>query len=116
VRILVLEDDEPIAQLVLTLLAEEGYEPVRVATHAQALELLATGPWHAVVADGSGPAYDEVDPRDRALFAALGRLAPVIVTTARSWAGHVDPTELGVRAVLAKPYDLEDLLLLLRAL
>src|SRR5438876_10580390 len=42
---------------------------------------------------------------------ALGRVAPVIVTTGRSWPAHASELPLGERVVvISKPYDVDQLL------
>jgi DNA-binding response OmpR family regulator len=40
----------------------------------------------------------------------LGRLVPTILITGRSWATTVDADELGLVAVLPKPFDLHTLM------
>jgi DNA-binding response OmpR family regulator len=116
VRILVVEDDETIATLLGDLLRSEGYQPVRTRTRDEALAEVVVGVWRAIVADGTGQSYLEPDDDDRVFFATLARHAPVVITTARSWAQTVPPAELRVTAVLAKPYDVDELLDLLKGL
>jgi DNA-binding response OmpR family regulator len=115
VRVLVVEDDATVAQLLDELLRGEGYEPVHTTTRAQALRAAANGPWRAIVTDGTGSSYLEPGEDDRAFFGELARHGRVIVNTARAWANRVTPAELGVAAVLPKPYDVDRLLELIAA-
>lgn len=106
-RVLVVEDDTTVAQMLDELLRGEGYLPVRAATRGEALAVAPSGPWQAIVVDGTGRSYLEPGDDDRAFFAELSRHGRVIVNTARSWAHRVTPAELGVDAVLPKPYDVD---------
>lgn len=114
-RVLVVEDDGTIAQLLDELLRGEGYEPVHVTTRDAALRAAPDGPWRAIVADGTGSSYLDPGDDDRAFFGELARHGPVVVNTARAWASRVTPAELGVVAVLPKPYDVDRLLELIAA-
>jgi DNA-binding response OmpR family regulator len=108
VRLILVEDDPPLADLLLDLMADEGIEAAPVPTAADALALAGSGPWDVCLlgaSDRSNPSA----PAPEAL-APLATRVPVIVTTVHDWARGVDPAELGVAAVLAKPFDLDALL------
>lgn len=109
-RILIAEDDNVLAGVIVEALSEEGYEPTRAATQEDAQRLAEEQAWDVIILDGFGSSYTEAGPRELALLASFTRHAPVILTTGRSWSRDIDPAKLGLAAVLPKPYDLGDLL------
>jgi len=115
-RIVVIDDDEAIRDLLAELLADEGYEPLVFADGAAALRALADQPPDALILDLRLPppldgwaflAHLRVDPALRTL--------PVLVCTGDKRAVRDQTTVLDRPgcAVLAKPFDLDDLLALL---
>jgi two-component system nitrogen regulation response regulator GlnG len=102
----VLDDDLPIAELVRVVLEEAGMS-VTVRTSG---DELPAGPFDRIVTDLlTMTAYDQREARDWIL-----RLAdrypgvPVIVATAHLQAAR-DLAALGVRRVLVKPFDVDQL-------
>jgi DNA-binding response OmpR family regulator len=106
-RVLVIERDPSIAQVLAEILADEGHAAAGAATMDGGLARAHAGPWDACVADGSWPV---VDAESRAYLADLGSCCPVILLSARDWARRARPADLGVAAVVPKPFDLDDLL------
>ncbi len=112
-RIAVIDDDEAMRDLLAEVLADEGYEPLLFADGAMALPALSGQPPDALILDlGLPPPLDgwallarlRVDPTLRTL--------PVLVRTGderavRDQAAVLDRPGC---AVLAKPFDLDDLL------
>jgi DNA-binding response OmpR family regulator len=49
-------------------------------------------------------------PSEREALAALGKALPLIYMTAHTWAMRVAPSDLGVMAIVLKPFDLDALL------
>jgi len=47
---------------------------------------------------------------DLSALRALASRVPVVLLTAHDWARRVRPEELGVAAIVSKPFDLDDLL------
>jgi DNA-binding response OmpR family regulator len=115
-RVLVVEDDALLGELVLQALTDEGH----VATHAtnpeRAYALLETGEWDAFIVDAFGGSHLAPDATYAAVVQRFAERGPVIVTTGRAWADTVDPDQIGASSVLAKPYDLDTLLNLLERL
>jgi DNA-binding response OmpR family regulator len=106
-RVLVIESDPSIAGVLAELLADEGHATGGAATSADGLARARAGAWDACVTDGFWPeAVDE----GRAYLADLSSCCPVILLSARDWARHARPGDLGVAAVVPKPFDLDDLL------
>lgn len=105
-RILVVDDDEPIRNLVEAVLEDEGYE----VEHAESAEeaLSKSGRWSLLITD-----YRMSGASGLALAGALKEEdpeLPVILMTAHSDAATKrEASQLGVRAFLAKPFDLDAL-------
>jgi DNA-binding response OmpR family regulator len=102
-RLLVIEDDEPIADLLARGLRLAGYE-VAVETDGQAgLERWAQGGLSAVILDVMLPGANGLD------IAAERRMAgdrtPILLLTARDDAGvRRQATELEIDALMVKPF------------
>jgi CheY-like chemotaxis protein len=108
-RVLVVEDETSVGQVVVDVLTDEGYE-VRWATNGRAaLALLNQWLPDAIVLDLMMPVMD-----GRAFRAAQRRLpgkvarVPVVVLSGMREA-RATAEELGAAAVIAKPFDLDDL-------
>ncbi len=115
-RIAVIDDDEAIRDLLAEVLAGEGYEPLVFADGAAARPALGDRPPAALIMDLRLPppldgwallAHLRADPALRAL--------PVLVCTGDERAVREQATVLDRPgcAVLAKPFDLDDLLAML---
>lgn len=106
-RILVVEDDESIAEFVELALTEMRHQVV-VAPHGRsALDVLAQGPVDLVLLDMRMPVMDGWT------FASVyrerpGRKAPIVVMTAAADAAR-RAAEIGADAVLPKPFGLDQL-------
>jgi DNA-binding response OmpR family regulator len=114
-RILLAEDDPSIAAVTLELLAGEGYDVTHASTQGQARRLARAASWDLFLVDMFGASYERPGREDRAFLRELAARGPVIVVTARAWAARVSAAELGVAAILAKPYDVVELLGLIRS-
>jgi DNA-binding response OmpR family regulator len=116
VRILLAEDDEMLAQLVAELLTEEGHRVTRVRSAEEARIFARSGPWGAVLVDSFSESYQAPISADYALLRELSAAAPVVVVTARAWAARLTAADLGVAALVQKPFDIQHLLDTLRVL
>ena len=109
VRVLVVDDEPPIRDLMRMVLEEEGYE-VRTATNgAEALAQAATFEPDVILLDMSMPVMD-----GRAFVEAYRRrgapppLAPIIVVTAAGDAAE-RAAQLRAAGFIAKPFDIDQL-------
>src|SRR5262245_13911678 len=114
-RILIVEDDAHIAELLRLHLRDEGYEVVHAADGDTGLRLLESGGWDLLVLDLMLPGVDGLEICRRAR--AMARYTPIIVTSARSSEVHrIIGLELGADDYLAKPFSVLELVARTRAL
>ncbi len=113
-RVLVVEDDAALSEVVCTFLGDEGYACVPAFSGTEALLLAERAgekdrPFDLVILDLMLPGVpgEELIGRLR----AVGVAAPVIVTSARSAVtDRVSLLRLGASDYLVKPFDLDELL------
>ncbi len=112
--VLIVEDDDRVAQFLHRGLHEEGHTVDRCATGAEALSQGPGQPYDVVLLDWALPDMDGVSVLRR--WRAAGMTAPVIMLTARS---GVDATVLALDAgaddYIQKPFSFEELLARMRA-
>jgi two-component system, OmpR family, response regulator len=114
-RILLVEDEEPIRDLVTTALRFTGFTVGTAATGAEGLALARNEPWHLLVLDVNLPGLDGFSLCRK--LREAGDEVPVIFLTARD-----DPADLregftgGGDDYLTKPFSLEELVLRVEAM
>ncbi len=114
-RILIVEDDAPIAELLQLHLRDEGYEVVHMADGDAGMQALERGGWDALVLDLMLPGVDGLEICRRAR--AMAYYVPIIITSARSSEMHrILGLELGADDYLAKPFSVLELVARVRAL
>ena len=108
-RVLVIDDDEAIRELLALVLDEEGYAVQTAGDGRAALALLQDWQADLIVLDLLMPGMDGA-----AFLAELrpepGRERPVLLLSAAQGAGEA-AWRLGVAGAFAKPFDLDELLL-----
>ncbi|MGB5950171.1 MAG: response regulator transcription factor [Parvibaculum sp.] len=114
-RLLVVEDDDRIANDIMTALAAAGYAAEREKDGEEAWFRGDTEDFDAIVLDLGLPSMDGLAVLKR--WRAAGRRMPVLVLTARgSWVERVEGIDAGADDYLAKPFRMEELLARLRAI
>jgi DNA-binding response OmpR family regulator len=114
-RILIVEDDAHIAELLRLHLRDEGYEVVHAADGDNGLRLLEGGGWDLLVLDLMLPGVDGLEICRRAR--AMTRYTPIVVTSARASEVHrIIGLELGADDYLAKPFSMLELVARVKAL
>ena len=114
-RILLVEDEEPIRDLVATALRFTGFTVETAATGPEGLALARNDAWHVLVLDVNLPGLDGFSLCRK--LREAGDEAPVIFLTARD-----DPADLregftgGGDDYLTKPFSLEELVLRVEAM
>lgn len=112
-RLLLLEDDQALRDLLIETLAEEGFRVTLVETFGAlvaAADVAEVERPSVVVADFWGTSHRALSPTDRAEIRRLAALVPVVLLTGRTWAERADVADLGVAALVRKPFDVEHLL------
>ncbi len=114
-RVLLVEDDRDLAQMLRGLLTDEGYQ-VEVAHDGQrGLHLGLTHEYDVLVLDRGLPAVEGLDLLGR--LRSRGVTAPVLVLSAlANPRARVEGLDAGAEDYLGKPFDVEELLARLRAL
>lgn len=114
-RVLIVEDDAHIAELLRLHLRDEGYAVEHAADGNVGMRLLEEGNWDALVLDLMLPGIDGLEICKRAR--AMARYTPIIITSARSSEVHrILGLELGADDYLAKPFSMLELVARVRAL
>jgi two-component system, OmpR family, response regulator len=114
-RILLIEDDMHIADVLSLHLRDERYQVVHCADGTEGLRLLEQGGWDALILDLMLPGVDGLEICRRAR--AMTRYTPIIITSARSGEVHrILGLELGADDYLAKPFSVLELVARVKAL
>ena len=114
-RVLVVEDDAHIADLICLHLRDEYFEVVHSADGSEGLRLLEQGGWDALILDLMLPGVDGLEICRHAR--AMARYTPIIITSARSSEMHrILGLELGADDYLAKPFSMPELVARVKAL
>jgi DNA-binding response OmpR family regulator len=114
-RVLLVEDDADIAEIVALHLRDEGYSVEHATNGTTGLRLLEQQPWDALVLDLMLPGTDGLEVCRRAR--AMERYLPIIITSARgSEVQRVLGLEIGADDYLAKPFSVLELVARVRAL
>src|SRR5438552_7415030 len=115
IRILVVEDEDGIADFLVRGLREEGFTVERAADGEAGWHYLKTGAWDVVLLDWWLPAVDGLSLLRR--FRQAGQTTPVLFLTARdAVAERVRGLDAGADDYLCKPFAFEELLARVRAL
>ena len=114
-RVLIVEDDAHIANLLRMHLRDEGYDVTHAASGDDGLRLLEDNDWSALVLDLMLPGVDGLEICRRAR--AMTRYTPIIITSARASEVHrILGLELGADDYLAKPFSMLELVARIKAL
>jgi DNA-binding response OmpR family regulator len=111
--VLVIEDEPLQLSLASEYLTIEGFTVHRARTNAEALEILAREAIDVVLADVIASPGGT-----RASLMALqehARQVPIIVASGQAEMHRADPADYGVAGILPKPYDLDQLVALIRS-
>lgn len=115
IRVLVIEDEAPIADFIVRGLREEGFTVEAAAEGAGAWHALQSGPWDVVLMDWWLPETDGLTLLRR--FRETGNKTPVLFLTARdAISDRVRGLDAGADDYLCKPFAFDELLARVRAL
>src|SRR5438034_816145 len=114
IRILVIEDEDAIADYLVRGLREEGFAVERAADGEDGWHYLSTAAWDAVLLDWWLPGTDGLTLLKR--FRQADAATPVLFLTARDAVpDRVRGLDAGANDYLCKPFAFEELLARLRA-
>ena len=108
-RVLLLEDDLALRGLLDEALAAEGFDVIVFDAFADLHSAAERRAGEVIVADFWGGGQRTLLDQERTEIRELGTLLPVILLTGRSWASETTAAELGARALMRKPFDLDEL-------
>ena len=115
IRILMIEDEDEIADFVVRGLREEGYAVERAADGETGWHYLRTGDWDVVLLDWWLPGTDGLTLLQR--FRQAGLTTPVLMLTARdAVSDRVRGLDCGADDYLCKPFAFAELLARVRSL
>jgi DNA-binding response OmpR family regulator len=109
-RAILLEDDLALRDLLVEALTGEGFDVHAGDSFDEIRQAAARGEGDIVVADFWGGSQRTLPDSDRDEIRELCSYLPVILLTGRSWAADTTADELGARALIRKPFDLDHLL------
>jgi DNA-binding response OmpR family regulator len=116
-RILIVEDDPDIAELVARYLEKAAFETDRAASGRDALQMIAANPPALVVLDLMLPHVDGLEICRRLRSSEKTAAIPIIMLTARAEESErIVGLELGADDYLAKPFSPNELVARVRAL
>ncbi|MGL4311865.1 MAG: response regulator transcription factor [Paracoccaceae bacterium] len=107
-RILLVEDDQPLAEALTALLSSSGYAVDHVADGASAEALAATEPFDLVILDLNLPEMDGLSVL-RAMRSRENAAAVMILTARGSPQERVRGLDLGADDYMTKPFDVSEL-------
>ena len=114
-RLLLIEDDTMIGEVVLDLLRDEGYAVDWVRDGEVAVAALANTRYDLLLLDLGLPKLDGISLLRQ--IRSQRNTTPVLITTARdAVAQRIEGLNLGADDYLVKPYDMDELLARIRAL
>ncbi len=108
--VLIVEDDEPIGDLLMTAINDErGYRAVRVGSAVEALEALARTPTDLLLLDIQLPGMSGLELYDRIRADERFKKLPIVFETAGGEANADALRERGIATYVKKPFDIEEL-------
>jgi DNA-binding response OmpR family regulator len=114
IRILVVEDEEPIRKGLIDVLVFHGYEIDSASTGPEGLEKALTGKFDLILLDIMLPGMDGYEICDR--IRALDRNQPIIMLTAKTSDDDIiHGLKLGADDYVAKPFSIQQLVLRVEA-
>jgi len=107
--VLVLEDDDDIRCVLRLVLTGDGHDVEVCASPEQVIERAAATSGALAVVDFESATPRTLATGERAALARLAHAIPTILVTARAWAGEHVAREVGLLAVVRKPFDVDEL-------
>jgi len=113
-KVLVVDDDSNIGELLHTFFTLKGYQVVLAANGEQALELAECEMPNAILLDINMPGIDGMETCKRLRADEKTRLIPIIFITAYG-ASKAEANDVGADDIIYKPFDMRDLSIRLKS-
>jgi len=113
-RILVVDDERSMTDLLGIMLRKEGYEVLSAGSRATAADVLARGPVDMVITDVKLPDGDGIEIL-RHVKGASPETAVIVMTAYGSTQSAVGAMKLGAHDYLIKPFDVDELKIVVRS-
>ncbi|MBN1220343.1 MAG: response regulator [Anaerolineae bacterium] len=111
-KVLVIEDDRIMGQMVSEILSDVGFEVTTAATGMLALEKLKQQPIDFIILDILLPEMDGFEVYQKLQADPQTKDIPVMIVTAWADRKHLDKaSQMGIKQFLAKPFTEDELLL-----
>ena len=107
-KVLVVDDEFEIRDLLSRFLTEEGYEVILASNGEEAIELTERDNPQVILLDIWMPGFSGIETCRRLKAAEKTRFIPVIMATAL-WDTHAEAVEAGAEDFVTKPFPLEEL-------
>ena len=115
--VVVVEDDRPVGELLASIINdEEGYYAIHLTRPTEALETLKTVKPDLLVLDVGLPGMSGIELYDRVRQDESLRGVPVMFETAVAQEHKSDFTRRGIKNVIEKPFDLDEIVRCVRKL
>jgi len=111
-RLLIIEDDPPLRDVLEQLLSSEGYAITVVPDHTSGVAALDDEPFDLVITDSIKftPPYGALESKELHAFQRAAGAVPIVLFTGFVEAQSLDADALGFAAIWQKPLDLDVLL------
>lgn len=106
-RILVVDDEDIIRELLSELLGAQGYEVQSVVSGEEGLELASKQPFHAAVVDLTLPGINGLELSRRLVSLQPGLRVAMMTGWGSTEAAEKEPS---IRTIVAKPFDLREMI------
>jgi DNA-binding NtrC family response regulator len=103
------DDDESIQTLLRDLFDGEGLT-VNLCRSVMELHQTALAGARLAITDSWGTCHQCLESSEREQIRGLARLIPTILISGRAWATRAEASELGLVALVRKPFDVDELL------
>lgn len=106
--VLLLEDDAGIRDLLALVLADDGHDVRPCESAEEIVDLAATTPDALAVVDFWGTSHATLATDERDQLTDLAQAVPTVLVTGRGWASEETAREIGLAALVRKPFDVAE--------
>jgi two-component system, NtrC family, nitrogen regulation response regulator NtrX len=107
--VLLLEDDASIRDLLALVLADDGHDVRPCGSTEEIVDLAATTPDALAVVDFWGTSHATLATDERDLLTDFAQTVPTVLVTGRGWASEEMAQEIGLAALVRKPFDVAEM-------